>query len=106
MTRIRALLAANIKAARKKLGYSQMKLAEFCHVSTSFIGEIEIGRKYPSAETLQKLADALGLKPYELFYEQVNWEVHDKRESILSLYEELKEKINLDLENTVKKHLK
>ncbi len=103
---VQTLLATNMKNARKRLGYSQMKLAELCNVSTSYIGEIEISRKYPSAETLQKIADALGLKPYQLFLDEEAWMIFDKRESILSLYDELREKINADLEDTVKKHLK
>ena len=47
MTIIQKALLRNMKEGRKVLGYSQMKLAELCGVSTSFIGEIEIGRKFP-----------------------------------------------------------
>ena len=70
MTRIQEILRANVKRVRKELGYSQMKLAELCGVSTSFLGEIELGRKFPSAATLQKIADALGLRPFQLFLEE------------------------------------
>jgi transcriptional regulator with XRE-family HTH domain len=83
-----------------------MKLAELCGVSTSFIGEIETAKKYPSAQSLQKISDALALKPYQLFLEEDNWEVFDRQESILKLYRDLREKINTDLETTLRQHLK
>ncbi len=69
-TDVQRLLAKNIKDLRAKLRLTQMQLAEFCNVSTSFIGEIEICRKFPSAYTLQKIADALGVRPADLFFER------------------------------------
>ena len=44
-----------------------MKLAEFCNTSPSYIGEIEIGRKFPSMEMVEKIAEVLRIKPYYLF---------------------------------------
>ena len=61
MEKIQQLLATNIRLARQKLGYSQMKLAETSDLSTGFIAEIEVGRKFPSASSIQKIADALEL---------------------------------------------
>ena len=56
MTEIQRILLTNIKKYRSRRKYTQMKLAELCDVSPSYIGEIEIGRKYPSAKTLEKIA--------------------------------------------------
>ena len=47
-----------------------MTLAEKCGTSASYIGEIEIGKKFPSVEMVQKFADALNIKPYKLFMEE------------------------------------
>ena len=47
-----------------------MALAEKCGTSASYIGEIEIGKKFPSVEMVQKFADALNIKPYKLFMEE------------------------------------
>ena len=44
-----------------------MKLAERCNTSPSYIGEIEIGRKFPSMELIEKIAEILGIEPYHLF---------------------------------------
>jgi transcriptional regulator with XRE-family HTH domain len=69
MDRVRQLLSANMKLARTRMGYSQQKLAEAVGVSTSYIGEIEIARKFPSSGMLVRIADALGLEPHRLFYD-------------------------------------
>ena len=47
-----------------------MKLAELCDTSTSYIGQIEIGNRVPSLEMIEKIAGALQVKPYQLFFEE------------------------------------
>jgi transcriptional regulator with XRE-family HTH domain len=70
MTDVRVLLARNMKRCREILGLSQMKLAERVGCSTTLIGNIEIGKRFPSAENLNKIAAALDISPSELFAEE------------------------------------
>jgi transcriptional regulator with XRE-family HTH domain len=67
---LRAVFIVNLKKFRKKEGFSQMKLAEKCNTAASYIGEIEIGRKFPSIEMIEKIAQALGVEPYRFFKEE------------------------------------
>jgi len=67
MTNIRQLLAINLKENRQKLGLSQAKLAEKADLSTQYIAMIELMRKFPSPENLEKLAIALEIDTPELF---------------------------------------
>ena len=106
MLEIQRLLAKNIKEARKKLGLSQAKLAEMVDCSTSFIGEIEICRKFPSAENLQKLADSLGLEPHQLFISDTKSKEFDKQIVLGNVKKELQNKFTKNLEDTIKKYLK
>jgi transcriptional regulator with XRE-family HTH domain len=46
---------------------TQAKLAEKAGVSTHFIAMIEIARKFPAPESLDKIAAALGIEVWELF---------------------------------------
>ena len=46
-----------------------MKLAELLNTTTSYIGEIEINRKKPSLDMVEKIADVLGIEPFRLFLE-------------------------------------
>jgi transcriptional regulator with XRE-family HTH domain len=69
MTDVRVLLARNMKRCREILGLSQMKLAERVGCSTTLIGNIEIGKRFPSAENLNRIAAALEIHPSELFAE-------------------------------------
>ena len=67
MTNLRELLAINLRENRRKLGLTQARLAEKTGLSTQYITMIELGRKFPSPESLEKLARALGLDTTELF---------------------------------------
>ena len=51
LMKVQQLLAANVKLARKRMGFSQMRLAELARLSTSFIGEIELGKNSPPPKT-------------------------------------------------------
>jgi transcriptional regulator with XRE-family HTH domain len=57
----------NMKKYRKKRLFSQEKLAEMLNTSTSYIGEIEINRKIPSMDMVEKIANALNVEPFRLF---------------------------------------
>ena len=67
MTDLRKVLAFNMKLHRKKLNYSQAKLAELVKVSDNHIALIETGKRFPSLNTLKLLAQALEIDILELF---------------------------------------
>ena len=64
---IREILALNMKENRRKNGFSQEKLAEKAGISTPFIAMIEVSRKFPTPEVLEKIARALNIKTWQLF---------------------------------------
>jgi transcriptional regulator with XRE-family HTH domain len=63
----RALLSQNIKRFRNRLGLSQMDLALSLDMSTTFLSDIETGKKWLSAKTLAQISKALRIEVYELF---------------------------------------
>jgi transcriptional regulator with XRE-family HTH domain len=63
----RTILGSNLRKFRGQREWSQMELAEKANISMNFLSEIERGNKWPSSETLQNLADSLGVEAYELF---------------------------------------
>jgi transcriptional regulator with XRE-family HTH domain len=63
---IRKVLAGNIKRYRKNLGYSQEKLAEKAGLSAQTLNDIEGCRRWVSAVTMTKLAQALHVAEYQL----------------------------------------
>jgi transcriptional regulator with XRE-family HTH domain len=64
---LKQIFIQNLKEFRKKEGLSQMKLAEYCNTAHSYIGEIEVGRKFPSMELIEKIAIILKIEPYLFF---------------------------------------
>jgi transcriptional regulator with XRE-family HTH domain len=67
MTSLRALLAHNMKEKRRILGITQVQLAEKVKTSTHYIGQIELGKKFPTPEMLERIAAALEIDSPQLF---------------------------------------
>jgi transcriptional regulator with XRE-family HTH domain len=86
MASLREILADNMRKIRRKRGLTQEKLAEKAGVSTNFIAMIEIARKFPSPDTLDQVAAALGVETHELFSAPVSPETDLKwlRQSVLN----------------------
>ena len=61
------MLSHNIKERRQILGITQEKLAERVETSTHYIGQIELGNKFPSPEMLERIAGALEIDSPQLF---------------------------------------
>jgi XRE family transcriptional regulator, regulator of sulfur utilization len=66
MSAIPNRLGRVIRFERERRQLSQEALSELAGMNRSFVGEIERGEATPTIVTLQKLADALGLKLSEL----------------------------------------
>jgi transcriptional regulator with XRE-family HTH domain len=63
----RILLSKNIKRFRGRIGLSQMELALRLGMSTTFLSDIETGKKWVSARTLSDIAKTLKIEIFELF---------------------------------------
>ena len=59
----------NLRQIRKNKKMTQEKLAELCQTETSYIGQIEIGKRFPSINLIEKIAVALNVPAYVLFKE-------------------------------------
>jgi transcriptional regulator with XRE-family HTH domain len=67
MNKLRTILAENIKAYRKEMGLSQLKLASMIDSAPNYIAMIEAEKRFPTDTMLEKIAIALEKEPYELF---------------------------------------
>lgn len=59
-------LKINLKKFRKARKFTQFELSIQANVTEHYIQCMETGIRKPSLEVLCKLADALGVEPYEL----------------------------------------
>ena len=91
MVDIREILATNIKENRRKKGLTQEKLAEKANMSLHYLALLEIARKFPSGEMLERLASALDIETYELL--AVAPSPHNE-------LEQLRREIKDDIQNT------
>lgn len=76
-TPIETVIRENIKSLRKQLGWSQEALAEKVGVSAPCITQIEVGKRTPSLDIVEKLAFALGVE-YKTLFEPKSADKADK----------------------------
>ena len=81
---IRTLFSKNLKRLRAIANLSQVNLAAEADLTHNFINDIENGKKWVSAETIEKLAIALKAEPYQFFIADSKWD--DRGAEIFSLY--------------------
>lgn len=74
-------LAARVKEYRVKKGLSQEALADKSGLSHRTIQRIENGESNPSGDTLQRVAEALDLRPDEL----IDWSIKEDNEFLVFL---------------------
>jgi transcriptional regulator with XRE-family HTH domain len=100
------VIARNVRQARKRAGLSQADVATRSGFSDSYLSEIERGRTNPSAEVLERIAQTLGLRPYQLLLEEEEWEIRDRLETVTSMYADLKNGLNSLLDEALRRHTK
>ena len=86
---IQEVLSKNMKKYRKKAKLTQEKLAEMCGTDHRYIGQIETGVRCPSLDYVERIAAALNVEPYLLFFEENNKE----NEVFLDINSEQKHKL-------------
>ena len=67
---LQQIFIANLKKYRKEQGISQMTLSEMCDTTSNYIGQIEMGRRIPSFEKIEKIAKALKTPVNNLFLDE------------------------------------
>jgi transcriptional regulator with XRE-family HTH domain len=86
---IQTVFAENMKKYRKKAKLTQEKLAEMCGTDHRYIGQIETGVRCPSLDFVERIASALKIAPYRLFYDESN----SDDEGFTALQKEQKQKL-------------
>ena len=77
-----------------------MKVAELCDTAPSYIGEIEIGRRFPSLKLIEKIGQVLEVEPYRFFIDETNVDFCELDETI-NLMLKLSEKQRLSIINRI-----
>ena len=108
---IRTVLAQNLKTARKNLRITRVKLAEHAGISAPYLADIERRRTWVSDKTLQSLAQALNVEPWELIYsppenkkEKSQSKERESRKQMAELVTKKKELICATVENAMENY--
>lgn len=79
----KVLMGRRLRSLRTARGLTQQALGERADVHYKFIGEVERGERFPSAEILFKLASALDIAPRELL--TFEHELTDRKELLAAI---------------------
>jgi transcriptional regulator with XRE-family HTH domain len=64
--KLRAVVARNVRVLRKQKGFTQEELADLAGLNRNYVGQIEREEKSPTVDVLEKLCEAMKLRPTEL----------------------------------------
>lgn len=64
------VFGTNLRKYRTERGLSQEKFAELCGLHRTYISDVERFQRSIALDNVQKIADALGIKTYQLFLEE------------------------------------
>lgn len=65
---VKKIFGENLRYYRKKAGLTQEEFAEKIGVGSVHIGNLEVGKKFVSADMLETISAALNVSPSALFY--------------------------------------
>ncbi len=85
---------SNLKRFRKEKHITQEKLAELCETDTSYIGQIETKKRFPSLTFIEKIATAISVQPYLLFKPIENFEINKNQDMKMELIETISNDIS------------
>jgi transcriptional regulator with XRE-family HTH domain len=91
-----------MKRRRAKLAISQMELAERAGISPGYVGEVEMGRKFPSPEILERIASALGIRPYRLFMSDADAAAAAGPEAVYEAADRIKQRLGEGIDDMVR----
>jgi transcriptional regulator with XRE-family HTH domain len=91
-----------MKRYRILLGISQAELAERAGMSVGYIGEVEVGRKFPSPEKLEAIARVLGLRPFRLLMGPDDVTDAMGPEAVFETAEKLKKRLSEEIDDFVR----
>lgn len=69
MTHLQKLFIYNLRCYRTRANISQLAFSEMIGITPNYLNAVENGKNFPSPDVLQRMADAIGIMPYELFLE-------------------------------------
>jgi transcriptional regulator with XRE-family HTH domain len=84
MTDLQQTMGAAIRRERQALGLTLKELAERAALSVVYLGEIERGKKYPSALVIERVAEALELSVPDLL-ERVAEELRGVKQPVMAI---------------------
>jgi transcriptional regulator with XRE-family HTH domain len=97
---LKQIFISNLRKYRNDREISQMRLAELCDTATNYIGQIEIGRRFPSLKLIEKIGKVLEVEPYMFFIDESDKNL-DEIDRMVDFLSNLPDKSKLTIINRI-----
>lgn len=104
MTKLKECFGNNLKRYRKLRHITQEQLAERAGTSTTYIGTMEIGQKFPSEQMIEKIAKALDIDSIQLFQTSEAFPAIQDAVNMDGLKKDLVRNVKTVIEQTIKQY--
>ncbi len=94
----REIFRENLRFFRKQRGLTQERLSELIGYGGTYITEIESRHKFPKPETIDAIASALKIEPFQLFQSESD---ESTKEKVATISELLYQKISSELRENI-----
>ena len=105
MNGIRTVFIANLRYFRKQKGLTQTMLSVPLDKGMNYVASIENGQSFPPPETIDQIAQILGIKPSKLFDENASMENiqnNSRKEFVEEVTAELEKRISKSIRKEMK----
>ena len=82
-------IGERIKEIRQEKNMTQKELGEKCGLADSAIRRYELGKANPKKETIQKIANALNIDPFEMATKVLEESINAKEQELFESYNQL-----------------
>ena len=104
----REIFRENLKYYRKQKGFTQEKLSELIGFGETYITEIESRHKFPKPETIDIIAEKLGIEAHQLFQKlgcPENIKTHTENDFVATLSDRLYANISQNLHDQISREI-
>ena len=69
---LRTIFVRNLRKYRKYRDFTQEKLGQLCDKEATYMCQLETGKRFPSMALIEKIAEALQIKPHLFFLDDAD----------------------------------
>ncbi|MBQ0052628.1 MAG: helix-turn-helix transcriptional regulator [Treponema sp.] len=101
---LQTIFSENLRRYRRLNNFTQQHLAELADISVGYLCDLESGKKWGTADTITKLANALKIQPYQMYFQQKPSLENSVYSDLINLSQNFKQYLDIQINNIIEKN--